>query len=173
MTLETVYFRHMRDVLHQWDFLEYHAEARSTAWYIVAGAFSAALFVWAALTANYLFALIIALFVFIMFLHDARKPQTMRFAITAQGITLGFRDELESQRLIRWRDLESFWVLYEPPEVKNLYFHYKSFWSPHLAVPLGKEDPVKVRRTLKKYLEEDTSKEHEPFADLMRRVLKL
>ena len=164
----------MRDhFIHQWEFAEYPAHQRSALWYIVAGALSAALLVWATLTQNYLFGLIVVLFVFIMMLHDARSPKQMTFAITGQGLRLGFRDEPESQRVIRWRDLQSFWMVYEPPEVKSLYFHYRTFWSPHLYIPLEGQDPVKVRRTLKKYLEEDESRQHEPIADVLRRVLRL
>ena len=164
----------MRDhYLFQWEFLEHHAHQRSMLWYAVAGAFSAALFVWATVTANYLFGLMIVLFVFILFLHDVKKAETMRFVITAQGLRLGFAHEPESERTIPWRDLRQFWILYEPPKVKTLYFTYKSFWSPHLVIPLQDEDPVKIRRALKKYLDEDTTKEREPLADVLRRALHL
>ena len=164
----------MRDhFFHRWEFAEYPTHEHSALWYAVAGAGAAAMFVWAAFSQNYLFGLIIVLGVFILFLHDARSPQPMRVSITQEGLELGFRDESASRRLIRWRDLQSFWMVYEPPDVKSLYIHYKRFWSPHLMIPLEGEDPAKIRRTLKKYLDEDTARQHEPVADVLRRVLRL
>lgn len=164
----------MRDhFFHRWEFAEYPQHRHSVMWYAVAGALAAALLVWATLSQNYLFGLIIVLGVFILFLHDARGPQRMGVAIAAEGIELGFREEPASRQLLRWKDFQSFWIVYEPPDVKALYIHYKRFWSPHLMIPLEDQDPAKIRRTLKKYLEEDTARQHEPVADVLRRVLRL
>ncbi len=164
----------MRDhYLFAWEFLEHHAHERGALWYAVAGALSAALFVWASVTANYLFGLMIVLFVFILFLHEAKGAEMIRFTITSQGLRLGLKSESASERTIPWKDLKNFWIIYRPPEAKSLSFVYKSFWRPHLVVPLEDQDPVKIRRALKKYLDEDTTKEEEPLADVLRRVLRL
>ncbi len=163
----------MKDVLFQWEFSEYHQHEKTGLWYLLAGIVTAALFVWATFTANYLFGIIVILTVFIIFLHDARSPERMRFIVTARGIEYGLKEIPESTRVLRWKELEHFWIIYEPPHVKSLYFHRKTFWAPTLVIPLEKQDPVKVRQVLKKYLDEDTTQEHEPFADLLRRVLHL
>ncbi len=163
----------MKDVLYQWEFAEYHQHERGGLWYVTAGVITAGLFVWATMTANYLFGIIVMLAVFIIFLRDTRSPERMRFTITPRGIEYGLVGVLESIRVLRWKELKHFWLIYEPPEVKSLYFHQKTFWAPTLVIPLKKQDPVKVRNALKKYLDEDTTQEYEPVADTLRRALRL
>ncbi|KKU49315.1 MAG: hypothetical protein UX68_C0001G0063, partial [Parcubacteria group bacterium GW2011_GWA2_46_9] len=71
------------------------------------------------------------------------------------------------------KDLKSFWIIYEPPEVKMLYFDFKNAWRPRLPIPLQDENPIEVRRLLLKYLEEDLSRESEPTSDALSRLLRL
>ena len=93
-------------------------------------------------------------------------PAQLMVSIFEDGIQAG-------ENFYAYRDLKSFWIIYEPPEVKTLYFDFKSAWRPRLPVPLAEENPVEVRRFLLKYLEEDLSRESEPTSDALSRLLRL
>ncbi|MCH7492666.1 hypothetical protein IID19_03715, partial [Patescibacteria group bacterium] len=62
---------------------------------------------------------------------------------------------------------------YEPPEVKNLYFDFKTGIRPSISISLESQNPVNIRKKLLEYLEEDTEKENESFSDGLSRMLKL
>ena len=104
----------------------------------MAGISAAALVVFALLTANYLFALVIVLFGIVMFMHDMQEPLEVYFALTDTGIILG-------KKYYRYSELQSFWLIYNPPEVKNLYFTLNGLVKHRLQVPLLDYDPRAIR----------------------------
>ena len=71
-----------------------------------------------------------------------------------------------------WDELGRFWIVYQPPEVKKLFFRFKSSIRPIISVLLEKENPVSIRKTLLEYLAEDPNGE-EPASDQFSRVFKL
>ena len=90
----------------------------------------------------------------------------VEFQITEDGI-------LVNQRFYEYKTLKNFYIIYEPPEVKTLYFEPKSIFSPRVPIDLGSQDPVKIREILKQYLAEDLERENEPLSDQTSRLLKL
>jgi hypothetical protein len=57
--------------------------------------------------------------------------------------------------------------------VKSLFIETKSTFQPRLRIPLLDENPVEIRHTLQKYLDEDISQEEEPFSDKLARSWRL
>ena len=153
-------------IVYEWVVKEYERYDRSARWYLVAGIAAAALVVFALLTANYLFALVIVLFGIVMFMHDMQEPLEVYFALTDTGIILG-------KKYYRYSELQSFWLIYNPPEVKNLYFTLNGLVKHRLQVPLLDYDPRAIRDHLSLYLTEDLKQEEEPFSDRLSRLLKL
>ncbi len=153
-------------ILHNWEFPEYHKHDRSRTWYIIAAVIILALVVYALLTQNFLFALMVVIFSVIILLNHARNPQMMEFRVTDKGLAV-------NERLYPYEELQSFWIINEPPAIKNLYFSFEKSVRPALAVYLADQDPEEVRMTLSDYLPEDTEKKDEPLSDLIWRVLKL
>ncbi len=152
-------------VLAEWKFPETIKYSRSRGWYIGAGICGVALLVYAVATKNFLFGLIIILFALTLFITQ-RKPADVGFKITEDGILIG-------SRFYPYKEIKNFFIIYEPPEVKSLYFNFKNIFNPHLPIPLEKQDPVKVRKILLEYLPEDLTKEDEPFSDQISRMFKL
>lgn len=153
-------------VLVSWSFPEYPIYQRSVGWYLGMGLLGGFLVLYAVFTANFLFAVIIVLVALIIFVHSSNKPEIVNFEMTEDGIGLG-------ESFYSHKNIKNFWLVYEPPEVKKLYFEFKSGWRPHLSVPLGNQDPVRLRKTLLQYLTEDLSRQHEPFSDQLGRLFKL
>ena len=71
-----------------------------------------------------------------------------------------------------FKELKDFWIVYEPPFVKNLYIEHKNALTPRIVVPIEDADPVEIRRALLDYLDENGRTE-EPLGDLLGRVFKL
>lgn len=148
-----------------WDISEYHAHHRGLLWYLGASAGGVLFLIYAVYTRNFLFAFILIMVGVIIATHSLRPPAQYRFAITGTGLTL-------NDRRYGWKDIQSFWIAYEPPEIKTLYLEFNGF-KPRLPVPLEDADPNAVRKKLREFLAEDTSKTEEPLSDWLARVLKI
>ena len=151
--------------LISWEVAEYDLAPRGVAWYVFAGAAALGLLIWAVSTRNFLFAFIILIFAVIFATHTTRPPQRYRFVISDRGLALG-------SRLHLWKDIQGFWILYEPPEVKILYLNFGGI-RPRLPIPLERTDPNQVRKILREFVPEDTSNLEEPMLDWLARVLKI
>ena len=152
-------------IFAEWDFPEYQQYKRTGVWYFWYIVISVAFLIFAIFTANPLFAIIIVMVDVIIFFQGKKDPHQIHFQITEDGIIL-------DKKLYTYSRIENFWVIYNPPEVKELFFEFKSAIRPELAVPLQDNNPVRIREFLLQYLEEDLTKEHEGFSRGLRRTLK-
>ena len=149
-----------------WKFPEYTSPERSRSWYFWAILFFLGLLLYSVLTANFLFGLIIIIFTIILFMHHHKEPQEIKAEISDDGVKIG-------ERLYDFKEIKKFWLIYEPPEVKNLYLDFDSFFRPTLVIPLLNENPLAVRDFLKEYVTEDLEKESESTSAALARVLKI
>jgi hypothetical protein len=153
-------------IIAAWAFPEFVKYQRTAVWYTITVIAGALCFFYGIFTRNFLFSLIVVMVALIFFLYHIKHPLNIKFAITEDGIGLG-------NAFYLWKDLQSFWIIYEPPEVKQLYLQTKRFFPGALSVPLEKENPVKVRAALLKYLPEDSTKTTELASDTFSRILKI
>jgi len=149
-----------------WEVAESHQALRSRRWYIVSALIALGLLVYAIWTFNFLFALIIVLTSLIIAADQLRGNKQTNFAITTNGITV-------DDHFYPYHEINNFWIIYQPPEAKYLYFDYKSKFRPKLMIPLENQNPVAIREFLLTYLFEDLAREHELFSDAVSRVLRL
>ncbi|NQU83795.1 MAG: hypothetical protein HQ536_03725 [Parcubacteria group bacterium] len=152
-------------VLFFWDIHDFDKYEKTILWYVIAGILGIITLAYSIWTMNFLFAVIILMFAVIILLHDLRVPNLIKCSITETGIVFG-------SNLYKYSEFENFWILYEPPEIKNLYFEFKGI-KPRISIPLEKQDPNKIREILGKYLEEDLDKEGEPVTEYIGRILKI
>ncbi len=153
-------------IIKQWQFPEYVKYQRGKAWYIAAGIIGGGLFLFGLLTNDFLFSIIIVMVGLIALNSEKREPLTMTFQITTRGIKL-------NDRFYPYTDIESFWLAYDPPEVKKIYFLLKNIFHQVLVIPFDKESPLDLRELLGKYLEEDLDKEGETTAEALGRFIKI
>ncbi len=154
------------NLVYEWAVKEYEKYERSRRWYIAMGVAGIASLAYAIMSGNYLFALVIILFGTVLYLHDMQEPMEVYFAITETGIILG-------KKYYRYSELSNFWLIYNPPEVKNLYFGLNSVVKHRLQVPLLDFDPRPIRDYLNQFLTEDLEQEEEPLSDRLARILKI
>ncbi len=153
-------------ILAEWQIPEYIKYERSFAWYISTIGFGAFFLVHALLTANFLFAIIILLIGSILFIHERRHPDMIDFLIMETGIALG-------DKFYSYKELSSFWVVYEPPAVKLLYFGVQGSLRKEIPIHLEDQNPVQIRRILLDYLYEDLEREDEATEEALSRLLRV
>ena len=151
--------------LIKWHFPEFEQPERSMSWYVILFVIFAALLIYSIITLNFLFAIIIVMVVVILFLHQRKDPIELEIKITEAGIEIG-------DKFYAYKELDKFFIIYEPPEISNLYIEFKSNLKPDLSIPLKKENPIKIRDILIDFLVEDIDKEEEPTSDFLTRWLK-
>ncbi len=154
------------DIKHRWTIQEYDSHDRGTLWHILMITLGIIFVVYALWTGNFLFALIVVLFSIVIFLQSNQEALQVNFAITDLGIVIG-------RRFYAYSEFESFYVIYQPPEVKTLFLETRSTFRPSIRIPLLDEDPVQVRKDLSIFLEEDLEKEDEPLSDRAARRWKI
>lgn len=153
-------------VLLAWETWEFPPVERSTKWYVLAGLIGLGMLIFAMLTRNFVFALIIIMFAVIMLMRDLRKPERVRVALTSEGVV--FNNEFYP-----YGDIKDFSVIYEPPAVSNLYLGFNGRFSPLVSIPLDDSDPNEVRSQLLPFVFENLDRDGESLTDILGRVYKL
>lgn len=161
-----VFEKDLGEVLAIWDFPEFIKHERGRLWYISFGIIFVLMLVYSYFSNNFLFAIIIVIFLITYFSLEKRGPINIQVAITEDGLII-------NSKFIDFNDLENFYIIYYPPQIKNLYFQPKNHLRQLIAWPLEDENPVEIRRILIKYLPEDLAKEEIPTTESFSKILKL
>jgi hypothetical protein len=147
----------------KWTAPEFTHYRKNKSWFVVVGVIAAGLFGWALLTKNLLFALLIGLSYFSVVVYGLKKPRKIPLTITPKGVKV-------EQTLYPFDNLRSFWIFYDPAQVKELSLRSKKLIMPYIKIPLGEQNPVEVRRLLLKYLPE--RKQEESLIDNLARSMR-
>ena len=81
------------------------------------------------------------------YLHLQKEPRIINFSLTIEGV-------VANQEIYEFENLKSFWIFYDPPQEKILSLRSRSTFTPFIHIPIGNEDPVKIRRILIDYIPE-------------------
>jgi hypothetical protein len=133
------------EVLMQWNAPEYKQYDRPKSWYLILLLIAGILIVISLITANYLLVII-----------------TVILAVIVNSITRNDPKDLD--------DLNSFWILYNPPELKTLNFKRQQRFMPEISIQLEKQNPLKIREFLLEYLEEEIEREEHMADQISRRI---
>jgi len=152
-------------IFFEWEIPESIKHERSFLWYLAMIILAAALVVYCIITANFLFALVIILAIFIAFLKNFAPARDIKFQIVEDGVLIG-------NQLFKYNRIKNFYFIYDPPAVKKLFFSIKGLY-PTISVPLHDMNPLVIRKKLLEYLKEDLEKEHQTLDDQLETLLKL
>lgn len=150
----------------QWEVDEYPRHQRSQWWYIAAAVLGVAMIIYAVATANFLFAVIILMVGVITLLSTFVPPDRVPVVITNTGVVV-------SDMYYDFEAIKDFAIVYEPPQVKNLYLEFHSPWQPLVTIPLEDMDPTVVRELMLPYCLENLGRVEENLTDVLRRMYKL
>lgn len=150
--------------LLSWQAPEFIKYKKGKLWFVIFFLVSAFLvfvaFHWKSITM--LFFLLFATFV--AFIYSLKTPRLLNIAIKKTGVQV-------EDVFYPFSDIRAFWILYEPPEVKDLILQLKKqAFFPNVFIPLGDTDPTKVRSLLLHYLPEQ--KLEESLFDILARKLR-
>lgn len=149
-----------------WSYKEFEPAQKGNLWFIMMGLVGGLFLVSAVLSKNWLFAVIIILVYFIIFLRQSREPEEIKIDIREKGIII---DEF----FYAYYEIKKYWIIYEPPTVKTLYIELNKTFSTLKKIRLEQVNPLFIREIFNNVLEEDLEKNEEPFADTLGRWLKL
>jgi hypothetical protein len=155
-----------KEPLLSWTFPEFTRHDRGRGWYIGFFLTILTLLTIGFFTTNYTFMAVILMGSFVLLLRLRRQPPDVQIDITEKGITVGGRS-------YEWSELKDFWIMYKPPEVKQLYFSFKRTIRPDMNIGLVHQNPLKVREVLREYLLENIEREEEPASEVLTRYFKL
>ena len=114
--------------LLSWKFPEFNQYQRNKTWYMAAGFIITLLIIYALWTKNILFVLVIIMLVLVMIMMQ-RESRELLFTLFEDGIMIG-------EQFFEYKNIESFFIIYEPPEIKSLFFEYKSVFHPIRPKPI-------------------------------------
>lgn len=145
---------------------EYLQHPKSIRWWVIAGiVFVLAVIIeavisnWTMLAATLVFGLVYS------YVHEFHPPKHVKVNISELGIKLGHKRFL-------YEEIESFWIIYDPPSVKKLYIRLKDKLITDIVIELENQDPQAIRSFLEMYLSEVTGV-RETFTDVILRLFKL
>ncbi|MFH0840571.1 MAG: hypothetical protein V1865_01110 [bacterium] len=154
------------ELLH-WEIPEYERHERTKTWYIMAVIVAVALLTYAIWDHNYLFALIIVMFLVISIVTNSKDPENIDIVLTTDGIGIG-------DRFYSYDVFHSFSVIYKPVEnLKMLYLEFGSKIRPRASIPLMNINPITVREIFLEHVPEDLERTDEPNTDYFSKKLKI
>lgn len=154
------------DVLAAWEFPENIKHERNRWWYILFAVILVGFLAYSYFYKNPLFAIVLVLFVLLYIILERRQTQNIQIALTQDGIVL-------NNRLMEYKEFDNFYIIYYPPQIKNLYLQPKNILRQRLLIHLEDQNPAEIRKILTTYLKEDLAKEELPTSESISRILKL
>lgn len=146
----------------EWQALEFQYFSKSKAWFAVLFFIAAAVEIYFIISKDFFAFATFLLVFFVVFLYAVKKPRLLRLEINNQGVYI-------DGKLYALDEIKSFWLSYDPPETKEIFFKRSGTMYAGLVLPLGNQDPVIARNFLKKYLPE-VKKEESLFEALMKKI---
>lgn len=152
------------DILMSWKAREFIQYDRNPAWNAVVYVICAIILIYAIWTMNFLFAVLVVLSAIVITIYSQRKPNLLDVAIMRKGFKIN--DNLYTYE----DDIENFWILYNPPDLKVLNLKRKQSFFPNLVIQLEDQNPLKVRDLLLKQIPEDVTQEESTIDKFARRI---
>ncbi len=131
----------------EWTAPEFTKYKRTKGWFYGLVLASLVIITIAVIFNNLLWVILTVLAAFSVYIYSTKEPRKIKFTINGRGITI-------DQKTYRFENLRSFWIFYEPPEIKELSLRSKKAMLPYVKIPLGSQNPVKIRKFLLKFIPE-------------------
>jgi hypothetical protein len=148
-------------LLH-WQAPEYEKYEKGRKWYLYVALILLAIIGYAVYTDSPIMAITFILIGVVGYIFLNRNPQVINFAITHDGIIAG-------REMYDFDSIKSFWIFYEPHDIKVISLHTKSMLLPYVHIPIHDEDPVEIRSVLLEYIPE--AKQDPSLVDTLERLI--
>ena len=149
-----------------WIAPEYLQHPKSAKWWVIAGIVWVIAIILEAISGNWTMLAATALFGLVYwYIHEHHPPKHTKINLSELGVKIG-------HRAIPYADIESFWIIFEPPYTRRLYLEVKESFLPDLIIELEDQDPQQIVAFLEQRLPERLGVK-ENFADIIMRAFKL
>ncbi|MFA5777130.1 MAG: hypothetical protein WC906_01710 [Parcubacteria group bacterium] len=153
---------HYDTYFHKWIAPEHDPYTVGKKFYLFSAIFLAVLIIYSLVTNNPIVAITFILIGIVGYIYLKKEPQILAFHITHKGISTG-------NELYEFDNIKSFWIFYDPPYEKMLSLRSKSAFTPYIHIPIGNENPVKIREILIDFIPEE--KQEHTFIDAAESML--
>ena len=154
------------NIAYEWDFPEFIHYDRSKWWYIIAGLIIIGLLVFAFMTLNLLFGILVVMVSAVVFYLQNHHPKILNIKITDLGIVI-------ENLFYPYEEMRSFWIVSDNIDGNSLYIEFKSFSIPRLSIPFVDIDPVRLQAYVAQFIDIDQERESTPLSELFSRLLRL
>lgn len=153
---------HVRGALLRWRAPEHEIMEKSQRWYLYVALFLVAVIAYALYTNSPVMAITFVLIGVVGYIFINKEPRIVDFYITPDGI-------VADREIYEFENVKSFWIFYEPGQVKVISLHTRNKLIPYIHIPVHDEDPVKIREILLEYIREE--KQNPSAVDTFERML--
>jgi hypothetical protein len=154
--------RESSKALLRWQAPEYEINEKTHKWYLYAALVLIAIVAFALYTDSPVMAITFVLIGVVGYIFIGREPRIVNFTITREGV-------IANRQLYEFENMKSFWIFYEPGDIKVVSLHMKSNLLPFVHIPVHDEDPVEIREVLLEYVPE--IKQDPSLVDAFERLL--
>ena len=149
----------------EWKVPEYPQYDRGRPWFIGAGIFGIGFLIYAVITGNFLFSVIIVLGVAISLISSWKKPEIINFKMFDKGVILG-------EAFHPWESFQSYWIVNEDGQ-KNLGLDLKNWLKSDLYVPVKENTLEDIEKFVSGFLKKNKERKEEPLSYFLGRKLKI
>lgn len=149
----------------KWQVPEYPRYERSGLWYVGAAVIGVTLLIYAVVTGNFLFTLIVIFGVLISVISSWKAPKMVELRLYEEGVKLG--DEYHP-----WEQFQSYWTV-KDEEISNLGLDLKNWLRTDIYVPIKNYSLEEVEKFLSQYLKKNPDRKEEPLSYFLGRKLKI
>lgn len=149
-------------VIYRWRASEHEIQEKNQRWYLIMGLILAVIIIYAIFTDGLVMAITFILIGVVGYIILNKKPRQINFYITDDGV-------IADKEIYEFEAIKSFWIFYEAEGVKVISLHTESKFMPFVHIPIGEENPTKLREILIRYVEE--IKQKPSAVDTFERIL--
>jgi hypothetical protein len=155
--------RYSQETLMHWQAPEFETIfRREKKWYMYISLILVAIVAYAIYTNSPLMAIVFVLIGIVGYIYIQQDARILDFMITEDGIVAG-------REIYQFENISSFWIFYEPNEMKVISLRNRSCLLPFVHIPIHDQDPVKIRKILLKFIPEE--KQNPSAMDFLERLI--
>jgi hypothetical protein len=152
--------------LMSWETWEFPPQDRSMQWYAVIIITGLSLIVYAIMTNNPLFALILVMMGVMLLINSLHQPKRVQVHLTTAGVVFG-------DKFWEYEEIRDFALVYRPGVATVLYIDFKKWYMHPQAIEMENANPLMIREVLSPVIPENFAREDEILTDILQKVYKL
>jgi hypothetical protein len=152
-------------ILLTWKAPEFISHQKGKTWFLAAGIIALLLIIYALSTGSATMAIVFIVLAGVYYLTHNQSPKIIDISITELGVFV-------DKKFYPYNMINSFWLVYHPPYVHNLYLRLSGKTFTKIIIQLDLQNPIDVRKVLSKEIPE-VEGESEGFGEMLIRMLRL